>query len=280
MNPLLVELIKNPRDLPLALQTLRQAAETVPCEPLLLEWGRRKLKLNPESERQWYQRAWWGLFAGELIRAKLHHPKYRVQVFDLMDEPDWSEFAAVRAEGRGIILAGAHLGPPKTAMNYLMSQRLPLIIWTDMNSFPEWWKNGFEVTYVDPARNPASLAKTAFHLRNNGVLFGAPDTPSGRNTVKLDGFAPWHFSLGLPTLAKKLALPVFRFTALWHENRIRISYERVATPPDRLTDDAWNRQWLDYFSGPLDRIAQASPENLRFLLFVDNRAISKQLDLW
>lgn len=280
MNPILADLIKNPKDLSLALQSLRQAAAAFSGESLLLQWGRKYLKLEPESEQQWLQRAWWGLHAGELLRAYLFNSSLRDQVLDLITGPDWSELEAARTKHGGVILAGAHIGPPKTAMNFLMNQGLPLMIWTDMNHFPEWVKTTFDITFVDPARNPALLAKTALHLRSGGVLFGAPDAPSGRRTISFESIAPWNFSLGIPTLARVLNLPVFRFLALWNDNRIKIECERAASPQNDLDEEHWNHQWVENFCDPLDRIVQTSPENLRFLLFVDNRAISRELQLF
>lgn len=264
------------------LATLRLKARTVPPVPRLLNWGRRHLGLQASAEAVWHRRAWWGLAAGEVLRAHLYDPRRRPSALGLVEAADWSEVRRAHARG-GVILAGAHIGPPKAAMNVLMDLNLPLMVWTNMQDLPAWQAQRPDVRFVDPLvakERSLLLAKSALHLRDGGILFGAPDWPSGTRTVALDRLGiRWSFSQGIPALARKLELPVFLVLALWHGNRIRLACTRIRPPPDHLDDAAWYRCWMeDYWNG-FDSVIRSSPENLRFLRGMDDGALLGELGL-
>lgn len=279
MNPLLKGFVERAEPLPQALAALRNgAAETWPA-PELREWGRRRLKLTRDAEDTWFERARWGLLAGELLRAYLYDPALRPQVLALVDPPDWTPLESARRTG-GMILATAHLGPPKTAMNLLFERPWPFVMWTNTVDLPPWVPESFRISFIQPANDPSALARTAMHLRDGGVLFGAPDVNSGKRTLTLERLGgPWTYSLGMPALARMLKLPVFQFLALWEGERIRVLCNRLPPPDPELPADEWDRQWVERYWETVEPVIRSSPENLRFLLFAKKGAIRRSLDL-
>ncbi len=100
-----------PVPLRLKLGILRVAAYAVQQHPRLCKWRSQHLAVQPNQKKDWYRRAWWGLAAGELLRAHLYDQQQCADVLQLVDQTDWSEIDDARQHG-GVILAGAHIGPP------------------------------------------------------------------------------------------------------------------------------------------------------------------------
>lgn len=261
---------KLPGALPARLRRLRAQAARTPCRGALLDWGRRHLDLGPAAEKAWFERAWWGLAAGEQVRAYLYEASLRPRALALVDEPDWSAVDAARRDHGGVVLAAAHVGPPKVAMNVLMQRRLPTVIWTNKGDFPSWIEAANPgVLFLDPlvaSGRSSLLARSARRLQDGALVFGAPDFATGHRTLALERLgATWTFSLGIPALVRLLGAPVFLVLALWHGNRIRIACQRIPAPETGLEEGAWYRQWIAAYWDLLEPVIRTSPENLRFL---------------
>jgi hypothetical protein len=219
--------------------------------------------------------------AGELVRRRLSDRVRRREVLNQIEPPDWSAFQAAYRERQAVILAAAHVGPPKTAMHCVTELPLPTMIWTNKRGLPDWIAKETGTTFLDPtspSERPTILLKSALHLRHRGVLMGAPDVATGQQTISLEGPGTrWTFSLGIPTLARRLNIPVFLILALWQDYRLRLRYEPIAPPPADLPDDDWNRVWIESYWQILEPLLRDSPENIRVLRGVDGRRITREL---
>ncbi len=247
--------------------------EAASAHSRLRAWGRNQLSV-PEGELDtWCERAWWGLAAGDMMRASLHNEALRARALALVDPPDLGAIEEARRHG-GLIVALAHLGPPKTAMHYFMDRGWPLMVWAHYGpgNMPQWMKQRPDTVFCEPfdqAERPAILVRSALHLRNGGVLMGAADAASGERFVDVHKFgANWRFSLGLPALVRRLHVPVFLALALWRGKRIKMSINRLEPPDDGLDEESWCRDWIMRYSNALDTVITTSPENLRFLRFI------------
>ncbi len=265
--------------LPRALAYLRIASYWQSPDTSLLHWGQHRLGLSGKAARRWCRRAWWGLAAGELVRRKLSDRARRREVLQFVDLPDWSAFEDAHRRHQAVILAAAHMGPPKTAMHCVMELSAPTMIWTNKRDLPSWIGDESSTSFLDPtssSERPTMLLKSALHLRNNGILMGAPDYWTGQRQISIEKFGrQWKFSLGIPTLAKRLNLPVFLLLALWKDYRLRLQYEQIVPPPEGLPEDDWYRDWIEAYWQKLETHIRSSPENIRALRWIPgfNRAL-------
>lgn len=248
------------------LACLKPLSTILPKKRLLLEWGRRHVNLLPSQERGWIQRATWGLVAGEVVRLRLSDARYRAGALDLVDCSGWDDIETARTTG-GVILAAAHLGPPKMAMNVLMAKDIPLHVWTmsvaaDVPSRPGLTLFG----PGDLSQRSQMLLNSALHLRRGGVLFAAPDVWTGENLITLDRLGTsWRFSRGVPALARSLGVPTYLATALWQGDTVKMSFTYLPAPQDVSCPDEWDLRWIESYWRALEPIILNSPENLRFV---------------
>jgi lauroyl/myristoyl acyltransferase len=238
-----------------------------PTNPKLVRWAARHPQIARDAD--WIARAWWGAAAGELVRSYLYDRVRRSAALELVEPVDCRPLFEAQAQGRGVIVLTAHIGPPKFLMNWLLGQQIPLLVWTNTLDLPAWQAAISPATLVDPRSQDEKsviLVKSALHLRRKGVLLGAADMPTGDRLVTIEwrGFAR-TFSLGLPTLARKLGVPTVVGLALWERNRITIRFAPLEPPDASLDDHAWNLRWLERSWGFVEPVLAESPENLRFL---------------
>ena len=266
--------------LPEKLQVLRSMADETRLPVSLLAWGRRKAGMESDALEAWSRRAWWGLVAGRLVKEHLWAADTIDSALALMEPADWSLVDDAMARG-GAICAAAHVGPPKFAL-CLLSRRMPrLLAWTSVPSFPDWLQERPHAVWLDPNQDSHRanvLVRSAIHLRQGGVLFGAPDGAWGRTTsVSANGSK--RYALGIPTLSRQLNIPVLLVMALWAGERVRLVVTRLEPPPSSLDEDGWNNAWVTSYARKVNDAIAGAPENLRDLQWAENGAIVREAGL-
>ena len=261
------------------LEKLRRTAASIRPEGLLLDWGRRQLGLTPAGEAEWFQRAWWGLWAGEMFRDQVHSMARHDDAMTIIDQPSPAVIDRLRTTGQGRILAGAHVGPPHAALAWLLEQKLPLLAWTAAAT-ASFGGAAAGASLVDASCQPNSLTLAAFHLRRGGVFFAAIDGSAAGRLILLRFLnGGVRCSTAIPALARRLELPTERLLALWKGNRITIDCEPVAPAAAGLDEESCNRAWLEACRQPIDEVLRTSPENIRRLRFWSEGAICKEIGL-
>jgi hypothetical protein len=264
------------------LRAMAEIARTLDPHPRLMEWGAQHLGLDGDRLRDWAQRAWWGVAAGELAIGCLRNDTLRGEFLALMDPPDWRPVEAARAKG-GVILATAHLGPRRTAMYYCFGERWPLMVWSHNGpgqpSLAYAHRMGVEVLdAMDPATSSFILGRTALHLRAGGLLLAAADIASSARPLVIDRLGcSWRFSPGMPMLARRLGVPVFLVFALWRGLRLHITVQALEPPAMDLPEEQWLHSWIGQYWDAMERIILSSPENLRFLRWLFSPEEAKAL---
>jgi len=262
------------------LAELRRVASSIRPAGMLLDWGRERVDVSPAAEAEWFERAWWGLWAGELFRSVVHSPRLHARAMDIVDGPSTESLDRIDHRPGGLILAGAHLGPPNAVMAWLLHQPLTLLVWTAFPGFTGVQGLSSQARLVDATGVPDSLTAAYLHLRRGGVLFAAVDGGSGRRRIPCRRYkGDWQCATAIPVLSRRLALPSDCMLALWRGNRIAVTSEPVPPPDAGLDEEAWNRQWMESFWRSADGAVLASPENLRFLLFTADGGIRREVGL-
>ena len=75
--------------------------------------------------------------AGELVRVRMSDRARRRGVLKHIAMPDWSAFYEAYRRHQAVILAAAHVGPPKAAMYCVAGLDVPMMIWTNKRDLPE-----------------------------------------------------------------------------------------------------------------------------------------------
>ena len=138
-----------PLPLPAKLGLLREASRRARLQERLLRWAANHPEIATGDD--WCRRAWWGAAAGEMVRDHLYDADRRADALGLVEAADWTFLDEARRHG-GVIMAAAHLGPPKLLMNLLLDRDLPLAIWTNTRDMPAWLSRQSRATFLDPLR--------------------------------------------------------------------------------------------------------------------------------
>ncbi len=254
------------------LRLLRLAATRGSQQERLVRWAAEHPQIATDPD--WCRRAWWGAAAGEIVRHHLYDPRRRAAALRLVERVDVAALEAARKQG-GVIVAAAHLGPPKFLMNWLLDQQLPLLIWTNTRDMPASQAVSGAARFLDPLaaeERGVLLVKSALHLRGGGVLLGAADHATGDRLISLERLGrEWRFSLGLPVLARRLGIPVVVAISRWHGQRIRVNCMPLEAPYESLSEEAWNRAWIERYWAAIEPLIARSPENLRSLRWAVER---------
>jgi hypothetical protein len=256
-----------PGGLDTKLAWLRAVASEKPVDNRLGDWAAKHLSLSGPSVGDWCARAWWGIAAGELLRVHLYDQDRRSEALALLVDADWSVVDAALARS-GTILAAAHLGPPKFAMNAVISRYDRPLVLTNTDDMPTWLPDiaGQLLNPVSESDRANIMVKAALHLRTGGLMFGAPDGGASKTRISVIGHnRQWQFSVGIPAMARLLAIPSFTLLTLWEGNRLTLRVRPIVAPDPGLAPDDWHQAWIMEYWHAISPIIQSSPENLRFL---------------
>jgi lauroyl/myristoyl acyltransferase len=253
------------RHLPIteSLERLSRKAKRIEPEGPFLAWGRQALNLSADEERSWFSRAWWGFHARNLVWNAIQQNRVE-EVMNLVEPPDVSQLEHAFAQGRGAVLAGAHLGP--VGINWHLLDRLDRHIYF-LGSVHE--PKGLRIKYLMvsvEAERKRSLAACLLHLRRNRAVMIPADGRWG------SCFRPYSFlnhsvavSIGTARLAKMAMAPTLWFFTLWdvQQKRIRVIIEDAGLDPGRAEED-WEIVWISAYLRRLAEIMVHEPENLGF----------------
>lgn len=246
---------------------LQEHARAREADPRLSAWGQKHLSLGGSDLEAWCARAWWGVAAGELLRVYLYDRDKRDEALALLSEPDWTPIELALERG-GAILAAAHLGPPKFLMNALIDRYDNALILTNTTDMPGWLPEIARhlLNPLEPSGGANVIAKAALHLREGGLVYGAPDGAFSQTQIYIEGFnRAWPFSPGIPAIARMIGVPCFTALALWEGNSIHLRIVPIETPAGQLPATAWHNAWIADHWSAIAPVIGGSPENLRFL---------------
>lgn len=246
--------------LALVLPLLDLAAPLGAVREPVVRWAREALGLQGRGLRRWLRRAWWGKEAGLAVDDCLTGMR-APEVWRRLLPVDWTPIDRVSGDGRGLILAGAHLGPPGVAAR-LVGERLPETLflvdrlWADA---PE--RSLRTVEHAEP--RAWSLAEAHLHLRRGGIVYLAADGCGGEQRVPRSFLGrSIRLGTGAAVLARMSGARSLPITALWEGTRIRIECGAPIAPS--ATDAvAWQGEWIDAFLAWLAGKFAGPAENLR-----------------
>ena len=121
--------LRNP-DLAECLKALWASEPLSPDRDALRAFALTALGVKPAHYEAWYRRAWWGMYAGILIRQRMFKGRGDEVLRLVEPEPGFEAVRSALSGGRGAILLSAHLGlgyvPPQALKIQSTPRRPPL----------------------------------------------------------------------------------------------------------------------------------------------------------
>jgi hypothetical protein len=250
-------LLNSGRPLPQLLADLHAHPMQVPSKAGLLPFARESLGVAPDSEDDWYRKAWWGYYASMVVRKHLRKGRAD-EVLELVEPIDWRPLDSALESGNGAILATAHMGLSRVSVACAEQSEYP-VVRIHAGSSADTQQHGAILAVTTPQERKTSLIRSMSHLRRGGILICAPDGRYGDNYF-LTRFLNQEIRIyyGLGELAKLARAPTLWFKAGWTNNdRIRVSLEPLEPLCEAGSDD-WTRHW---YSAYLDKLALQMREN-------------------
>jgi lauroyl/myristoyl acyltransferase len=245
---------------------LREIAHVTPVHPRAEKWGRKHLSLDGTELESWCRRVWWAAAAGELLRTYLYDPSRKNEVFDLVKTNEWPTVEAAHAKG-GVILAAAHIGPPRLGMCMTVDRVNMPLIYSNSKETPQWLLDGGHYfQHKSSAQKTEAMVKAALHLRKGGLMFAAPDSGQSKDQIYIEAYNKrWSFAPGIAALARMMKVPSLATLALWEGETIELRVKRLEMPCATLAPIEWHCVWVTNYWNTIKPIVASSPENLRFL---------------
>lgn len=249
------------------LDKLRQISSQASQDPRMIEWTVEEMGIDEEQAESWFARAWWGVAAGELIRAYLFDEALIDEALDLLVPPDWSPIEET-LENSGAIVVGSHLGPPNYLMNILMRRFKGIFILNNTDDMPDWLPGHCENMHNPKIASDRSLIMlgAAAHIRKGGLFFGTPDGGQSDKKIVIEHpHGKRNISLGIPALSRLLKVKIFPLEALWKENTIVVKSFTAPSPASDLDSETWYEEWAAGYWRNIRTTIQETPENNRRL---------------
>jgi tetratricopeptide (TPR) repeat protein len=216
----------------------------------------------PESDKAgWRLRLKWGLVANNRINQwVLAHPDRIDELEVIVETPDWSVLAAMRTEGKAILLTGGHVGPRTAVLHCLNRLDVPLgMVVGDVSYVLRYGCKPFIVP--NESRSIIALREM---LDTHGIIYIVVDGSFGRSRCPVEFLgASGHLAEGASALARSSGAHVFWLAARWVENRIKLDLVPGPTPDPGEDKAVWNGRFFSFYLAQLEKQLRSGPENLR-----------------
>ena len=232
-------------------------------EPELSQRLWPRLNLPASSKSDWLVRLRWGLRINKRLGHWILANRDRLdELDDVVDPPDWSPLDTAKAEGKPVVVAGAHLGPATLALHYLYQIDHPLVMLVG-NLYYSLITGSRPFLLADQIHNILELRDTLSEL---GTVYLVADGPMGRSSFPATFLgSPTHLREGAATLARISQAQTFWYSARWMGRRIKLDLipGPTASPHESRVD--WNTCWFSFYLAQFEASILAGPENIRRL---------------
>lgn len=257
------ELVNGLDDLPLetALAAIDRATHTAAPDPEAAAWARTTLRLDTEALDAWLVRATWGRLAGRLVARRLVTGRAD-EVAPLLDPPDLAPLDALDPDGRGALVAGAHVGPPRLTRWVLARSG---------RSFRAITGRGraigadLALDAASPAARARSLLAARRIVESGGITYTSADGRHGGRTVRARclGRSVTMYP-GIAALTRLTGRPSCPAAVLWTSaRRLRLAFGATLPTPGRDEGAAFETRWVTAYLAWLESVLRGPAENVR-----------------
>jgi tetratricopeptide (TPR) repeat protein len=253
------------------LQSLDTRIDSVKISPTRLNWAwdvaSRVAGTPAAADRsEWERRARWGVLADRLILDWLECRADSLQ--ELTGRIEGVEhirdtLSELLANGRGVLVAGAHIGPMFAALLAVEMTGLPMRCLASAASLPS--VSYFERLISTSDQTERSIVR-AIHraLSGNNVVIVALDgvvNPSSERVV-LEGQAITYTSLAA-RLAYHFGTPTIFGAPYWANGKIRFAAQRLPAAAEGEPEAEFRLKWQETYLEQIRAFFARGPENLR-----------------
>ncbi len=230
-----------------------------------VEWAWEHADHEKWDRVEWLAAVEWGGRAHPLLVDWWRWaPERADEILALLDPPDLTPIREAIAQGRGCVLACAHVGAISVGVEFLQRSGLPFTT------------VGFAGTerVVERRRErritiTSNRVATARAVRNalieGDVVAWTVDSPVGETvTFELLG-RPMRFVAAPPKFIARYASASFWCQSLWRGDRIVFEIERLPDPVAGESDEDWTRRWYGAYLNRLEQVVRGDPRNLQCL---------------
>jgi hypothetical protein len=241
------------------LRGLWDAARARPLESLELEWAWELADKTRWDRAEWRVAATWGHDASRYLRRWWDsRPDQVAQIDEFLDEPDFTEIAAVVSRGQACLLVGAHVGPISPGLNLLRSRFGLKTLGTAGRDQPK------TRTMLPVAANYFAVTRALVNeVKRGSVIALMADAPLAHEVLVTEFLGrEVHLPAIVPRLVQAYRLPSFWCCPQWRGERAFLEIERL---PDSRTGEApprWADRWFDAYLTKVERVMRGTPENL------------------
>lgn len=246
------------------LAAIWQRIDAVDLDDAAVAWAWELADQAGWQRTAWRRQAAWGKEANLLMHRwwRTVPAKELRQLDDLLDAPDLTELHAAALEGRGCIVAGAHVGLPAPLYNALGSGNRPF------HTFGSPGRDRPEGTVIIAGTSESGIVvRTLIERLKNGATIGMlADVPLARTCIGIEFLGR---QVELPTIVPRLVqscgVPSFWGCPLWRGGRISFQLRRL---PDALPDeprDHYIERWFTAYLTGLEGVMRGHPKNLNLV---------------
>ncbi len=244
------------------LQALWQEAGKSPSIRPGLAWAWEHADHGKWNRGDWLAAADWGARAHQLmVEWWRWAPERADEILALVDPPDLAPIREALAQGRGCILACAHIGATAAGVEFLQQSDLPFTSVGFAGSERAAYRE-CERRMTITANATAAARAVVNGLKGGDAVAWSVDSPVG-NTVTFEFLGrPLRWVAAAPKIAARYASASFWCQALWRGERIVFEIERL---PDTVADESeadWTRRWYSAYLSRLEQVIRGDPRNL------------------
>lgn len=228
----------------------------------VLPFAKHSLDVETDQEDDWYSSARHGFYAYCVLERYMTLGRGH-EIMDLIEPIDWRLLEAALKLDKGAIVVTAHNGPTPASMEAMDHCGASLLSITGSATITK-----SDTSLVGVATRQArkkSLIRCMLHLRDGGVVFGAPDGRHGDNFQATE-FLNQSIKVftGFGEIARLTQAPTIFLAATWvGVDRIRITLEPFSPDP-KASPEEWTRQWYSIYLDKVARQMRESPADLGF----------------
>lgn len=246
------------------LKKLPRSYAKAPRNSHLEEWVSKATGLSGRPLEEWYQRAWHGCIANQVVGHRIRVGRYHEMV-EFCAPPDLRSLQNIVDEGKGLFLVGCHLGPKAMARLMLVNSGMDILYLANGRQSFSQNDPGRVISAKNTGDRRAFMLEALARVRNGGVVYAAAD---GRASAR--GFEATFMNhkiamgSGIMRLIRASKVPSVAVAAAWHSQKgIHLNFYRL---PDCHSDagDEWEREWMKSYIRWMEGLLEM-PENLRLL---------------